>query len=831
MLTTVASQRTISLWRSRLGSGLRTALACALVACAMLYGPDPFCRLLTYPALSYVAAILIVSDATLGEAVRGATFAAYGTVQGVCPAILSLWVIGPARFSITTTTFAVALSAFVVALPGSTHIVTKRIALVQIVLVYVGAFMQGVRTDAIMHPVHVAISAGVGCVAAVLALILPYPRLGYYEVKEKSKLYAELASKKLKFFTNAFCAENKNSAIASISQAKSLDKNTKKLLQKIKIKQETIQWERPTFKFSPAHFRSPSDRLQTLETPLKGMEIALLSCPTFPIKSADQRLKDHLISITEEIIQTMKQLDYSQRFDSSTAPETAKEFPDKTIQPPQIAFPTLQDLPSHFFLFCMKLLHDEYIASRSVENNTTPDEETAISDKQEPVIMKKKLSIWVMRISGERFIAAFKCSIVLGLSVFFGILFSKNNSYWAGLTVAISLTPFREATFNGANIRAQGTVIGSIYGILGCFISQKYMELRILVLLPWIIFTSFLKDSKMYGQAGGISATVAAIVILGRKDLGDPNEFAIARITETFIGVSCSIFIELLIQPVRASTLAKTRLSESIGAVHECVGSMVFGTHANKSSANLEELKAKEKKLRGHVNALGKIIEEGEIEPSFWFVPFPSTCYRRLLGSLSKMADLLVFGAHAMEFLVHGCHCFGGESWNDMQEHVNGDLEHFKKVVCTPMKCFEEICRMKSLAMLEKEYEKAKNKEMDMDKDKDKEMCEDIEIGKTPKNANGSWNLSGEDEEIEKDLDSFLGNAKENLERVGGGEGEEEMKRGLVLCMGAMGFCMEGLMRETTEIEKGVRELVQWENPTCHVNLHEIYCKLNNACT
>lgn len=73
---------------------------------------------------------------------------------------------------------------------------------------------------------------------------------------------------------------------------------------------------------------------------------------------------------------------------------------------------------------------------------------------------------------------------------------------------------------------------------------------------------------------------------------------------------------------------------------------------------------------------------------------------------------------------------------------------------------------------------------------------------------------------------------REVVDKVDGLEGddndqEEEMKSQMILCLSALGFCIDGLMKETKEIGKSVKELVQWENPCSHVNLCEIYCKIN----
>jgi hypothetical protein len=76
----------------------------------------------------------------------------------------------------------VALAAFVVAFPEGTHLIAKRIALGQIVIVYVIAFINGVDAEAIMHPLNVAASTAIGVLACVIALLLPYPRLACWEV-------------------------------------------------------------------------------------------------------------------------------------------------------------------------------------------------------------------------------------------------------------------------------------------------------------------------------------------------------------------------------------------------------------------------------------------------------------------------------------------------------------------------------------------------------------------------------------------------------------------------------------------------------------------------
>lgn len=174
------------MWPMRLESALRTAVACTIVGCTTLYGPAHLRSQLAFPAFSYVTAILIVSDSTLGDTLRGSWHAFYATLQVVPLSMLSLWVIGPARFSAGGAAIAVAVTAFMVAVPESTPLLSKRIGFGQLVIVYVGAVVYGERAGAVMHPLHVASSTALGALASIMAMLLPYPRLAICEVTTSS---------------------------------------------------------------------------------------------------------------------------------------------------------------------------------------------------------------------------------------------------------------------------------------------------------------------------------------------------------------------------------------------------------------------------------------------------------------------------------------------------------------------------------------------------------------------------------------------------------------------------------------------------------------------
>ncbi|MED6132978.1 hypothetical protein PIB30_024055, partial [Stylosanthes scabra] len=168
------------MWRS-LGSALRAAIACTIVGCTSIYGPKPLRPYFEFSSYSYVTTILIVSDATLGETLKGCWHVLCATAQAMIISLLSLLVIGPGNFSNHVAAMAVAAGSFLVALPESVALRTKRIAFGQLVIVYVSAVIDGKQEGLTVFPVHVATSTALGALASVLAMLLPYPHLAYFE--------------------------------------------------------------------------------------------------------------------------------------------------------------------------------------------------------------------------------------------------------------------------------------------------------------------------------------------------------------------------------------------------------------------------------------------------------------------------------------------------------------------------------------------------------------------------------------------------------------------------------------------------------------------------
>ncbi|XP_044504696.1 uncharacterized protein LOC123224958 [Mangifera indica] len=812
-MATTLTCHTESLWRVRLGSALRTSLACIIVGCSTLYGPEPLRRIPAFPAFSYLTTILIVSDATLGGTLKGCWNALFATVQFMLLSILSLRMIGPERFTSGVAAAVVAVTAFVVALPEKTDLMAKRIAFGQIVIVYVGAVIQGAETGVVMHPIHVASSTALGALACVFAMIIPYPRLAYYEVRKACRLYAENASQRFNVLVKAFCAKDKTTAVDSILEAKSLLTAGARLLLSIKDKEDAISWERPQIRMLKSKCINPGEKLQELEIPIRGMELALNSCRSFPVGMVDEEVRDVLETLKAQIGLKLEKAKCYASFDAATAPKINKKCPENSLWTLGTISST-EDAPASFFFYCIELLRNGFPIATNSESVGKHEKKTSTKDLSGPQNLGRsmnllKRALFMLR-SSESFIFALKCSVSLGLAVFFGLVYNREEGYWSGLMIAISFARNRQATFTAANARAQGTVMGSVYGILCCFMLRKIEDLRFLLVLPWIIFTSFLKHSRMYGEAGSISAVIGALLILGRRDYGSPTDFAITRITEATIGLICSIVVEVLCQPTRAATLARTQLANTLEVLHEGIKDITLPDKKSMST-NSTALGEKHNRVKSHVLKLENFIAEAESEPNFWFLPFNVTCYRKLLGSLSTMVDLLLFVAYKIESLSQASERYG-VAWDEFREQINEELEIFNEKIGYSLKCFKEVIWTKSLVTLAEELQ-------------ERNVSYDIELGRLP-NEDVRRSVSPNEEDILDILSSFLQHSNDVANKINTDEGVK-LKSQIVVCLNGLGFCISSLMRETTELEKELKELLKWEYPTRNINLYEISSQLN----
>ncbi|ESQ49127.1 hypothetical protein EUTSA_v10020118mg [Eutrema salsugineum] len=750
----------------RLGLALRTAMACLIVSLTTLYGPKPLRHFTTFPAFSYLTTILIwLSDAepTYGEVLKCCVDVSCATFQTIAIVLVSVVVVGPASLGNgLVAPVAVAVASFIVAFPASTSLLTKRIAFGQIVVVYVTfVVFNGEMAHVLMLPVNVAASTALGAFASVLAVLLPFPRLAHTQMNKGCKLYAENALERLNLFVEVMMARDNTTAQVLIARAASLSEAARNTLKSIKLHQERIAWERPDTRFLRGKQKHPVEKLQATEFLMRGMGMALGSCSSFPLGMT----RDELTRLLE-----------GPR--TKLAPRSASTLEHQGSLKWNLEVGgslSTAALPVHFFQYCVELFRGDFSKRVNRSNN-----EEDIHPENEGLSMIKRvldtLCVWMAR---ERFVFAFKCSVSLGLAVLFGIMYNKKNGYWSGLTVAISLVSGRQATLTVANSRLQGTAMGSVYGLLCCSVFQNLQEFRFLPLLPWIAVTVFMRHSRVYGQPGGVTAAIAALLILGRRNYGAPTDFAITRIVEASIGLLCFVFGEILVTPARATTLARTELSRCLDALLDCIQSLVLCSE--QKNQQMSDLRSKQAKLKSHVEALERFTAEALTEPKIPFLrPLNAVSYNKLLGSFSKLSDLCLYVCDGLTNLS-GAQPTIEFPW----DHVTHDLKSFQEKLHSSVKCLEETASTSSLARLQKEMKKRK-------------ICHDVEAGTTTSNGNHSnMELGPSQDDAERFSVSFVMLLKEATGKIGGSTAEEVFKSESALCLSSLGFCISRLMQET----------------------------------
>lgn len=117
-------------------------------------------------------------------------------------------------------------------------------------------------------------------------------------------------------------------------------------------------WERLPIKTFRPNCLSLIERLQEVDTNLRGMELALSCTNSFPMSNfLDQDLKHVLNSLEEHVTLTIKQAKQSLRGGSLTVPESNAKTITLFLQSLHTIPTTHQDLPIFFFLFWARLLH------------------------------------------------------------------------------------------------------------------------------------------------------------------------------------------------------------------------------------------------------------------------------------------------------------------------------------------------------------------------------------------------------------------------------------------------------------------------------------------
>ncbi|EEF24042.1 conserved hypothetical protein, partial [Ricinus communis] len=85
-------------------------------------------------------------------------------------------------------------------------------------------------------------------------------------------------------------------------------------------------WEKPQIRFLKPKSMEPVEILEEVEILIKGMEMALTSCPVFPVSLMTDELREISMGMKGKIRLKLEQAKCVVLFDAATAPESMEDF-------------------------------------------------------------------------------------------------------------------------------------------------------------------------------------------------------------------------------------------------------------------------------------------------------------------------------------------------------------------------------------------------------------------------------------------------------------------------------------------------------------------------
>ncbi|CAM6112392.1 unnamed protein product [Calypogeia fissa] len=438
-------------------------------------------------------------------------------------------------------------------------------------------------------------------------------------------------------------------------------------------------------------------------------------------------------------------------------------------------------------------------------------------------------------------------SMVLATTFGFLVLKGKTQAFWAPVTVGFIIGNFQGGSWRISNLRLQGTVLGSIYGFLALNASNNHKWAILLLLTPWVIFSSYIRYSPDYGYSGLVSAFTAAVLMLGRYQ-NDIKSFAMDRITENFVGIMCFVFVETVIFPERAVVLVRRELVSSLVSLRDCVGAIVsvYTEEALQEcpdcrSLAVIQIKQLEHRLRASFANQSVLSKEAALEPDLWFVPFPAEVYPKLIAIQGRMLDLLYFMVCSLHATTEEC---VSEQMETLLKPLRTSLTALQEEVIASLDFLQEILQVKPvheggivprlkrwLACCPGLTTATESRTSRGDVEQQTQPQSTSPYPHHPLLVLGRRDRSvdGIPTSLKAIMDSFERSFEEVFESLIAKTKEEGaiymLSNTVMMSFGSLTFSLHALLRETVHLEKAVHELLQAESRWSVVDLWENYAK------
>jgi hypothetical protein len=159
---------------------------------------------------------------------------------------------------------------------------------------------------------------------------------------------------------------------------------------------------------------------------------------------------------------------------------------------------------------------------------------------------------------------------------------SYGSGLWAAITAQIvgaRSSLYVGGSFQTASARISGTLLGAMFGYFTMVVGHRLpLAACMAILAAWCGACACVRVSPRNAYAALVAQFVPFIIVLGTyvapgdvAEVASTQQYAYARIEQNLIGILCFVAIELLILPLRASTLLQAALADTLRAAAESV--------------------------------------------------------------------------------------------------------------------------------------------------------------------------------------------------------------------------------------------------------------------
>ncbi|EFJ06335.1 hypothetical protein SELMODRAFT_430800 [Selaginella moellendorffii] len=643
----MAGAMELDIWKSRLHSSARTGLAC-LIAAVLLEYAHGYVKWTSFPVFSFVLSFVLLSECpSLEMVIRDSWSVILGAIQGLALGMLVINLFGP-TVSIWTSLLCIFWSSMVVAYPSFSSLLTKRIALTGVTHLHVVAYARQESMDRIFYPLKLGATMMLSVSCCLVALTFPVPKLASTKVKQQIVQSTRVISRAFDALLASFCTMERCGCHSLRFQSKSLVEAGSKLVSDIP------RLECALF-FKAKAFGTSGKRLDKLMLHLKAMEMAkvisidhativLLEDPFTRIREWSKLVlmapggtgNDKLLEDGTDIIGSLNE-----------ALEIAVgSFDTKDPSQLEAHFSCL------FFVQNMRLFLAE--ARGALKGGTSKparsmEDLKRVSGSQcqpckgeiDHINDKRTISRWLLDLyDREQFILALKISLAMVLGAFAGFMYDRSHTIWTTLIIGMGFNARRDASLRISDIRLHGVVLGTLYGYLVSFYTLRYPAMiSIVALAAWIVFTSFMKHSRLYGPLGNVSALIGAIFLVGHRKRVPLDRLAMLRMAETFLGIAAFVAVDYLILPRRnSSAMARAKATASADKIKRCTRAAVSACADCEDGSTME---GAERDAGLAVAELEALVEEMKMEPCGMHDLLEERAFTKIVRSQKRILGLI----------------------------------------------------------------------------------------------------------------------------------------------------------------------------------------------